>query len=532
MKRLTNNPPGRRRLTRSCVQPWSFLVMRTFHRGLGVGLLLMLLVGLALPGTARADKSPYDWALIRLDYARKEKVEQLQSSLDRMHTLAREACQDPVVVSSFDINLQYTNATAKGPVPGPLAEKVAELRDGFNRYYIEHYFTFYDILFVNRQGKVFYSIRKEADLNENLLKGNSACSELVRCLRQQPDNEVFLDYHCYGPSGEPAAFFVEPIRKDQAHVGWLILQCAANKINTLFAWTDDLGRTGETFLVNHDGFMLTESNFEGSSTILKKRLDDRNIQAKFAEKQGHRTVTDYRGHTALTSFEVVEFLGTRWLVVAKIDKDEITTQHYARHRKYYADKLLNHLRNLPLPTSSKPSSPDDRTIHRVDMDEFVKAQQGDLLHTFGISTCTGFLVASPGEFAYLAHVSTKDKVYGSWETNLVGRMLKRVRNFDIYPSEQHDLFFLVVAPHLDSLLSIVDKLLEEGFLLSQIRVVHNPHADSAKITYDYLHDDLTVAWRMPKDSDGPDLRYTKETANVGQIIERFIATEQDSSAGQ
>jgi len=490
---------------------------------------VLLIALLNLSSVAHADKSPFDWAFIRLDYARKEKVEQLRSFSDRVHTLALQASKDNFVIACFDINLQYTQAVEKGPVPDALVTKVAELREGFNSYYIENYFTFYDILFVNMQGKVFYSIRKETDLNDNLFQGDPARSKLVQCLSQTPENEVFLDFHNYGPSAEAAAFFVEPIRKNGVHIGWIILQCAIDKANALFAWTDDLGQTGETFLVNHNGLMLTESNFEGSSTILKKRLDDRNIQAKFADNQGHRIVTDYRGRTALTSFEVVQFLGTQWLVVAKMDKDEITTQHYVQHRKYYAEKLLAHLSEVVPVSSKKSHARADRTTRRVDMDEFVKAEKGDLLHTFGISTCTGLLAASPGKFAYLAHISPKDKVYGSGGTNLVGQMVKKIKNFDIYPSENHDIFFLVVAPHLESFLNIVDKLVEEGFLLSQIQVIYNSQSKSAAITYDYIEDDFNVAWRMPDDTNSPNVCYTEETMNVGQIIEGIMHTEQEDA---
>ena len=163
-------------------------------------------------------------------------------------------------------------------------------------------------------------------------------------------------------------------------MGWIVLQCAIQKVNTLFAWEESLGQTGETFLINQHGFMLTESNFDGDSTLLKKRLDDRNIQAKFSEKKGHRMVTDYRGHAAVTSFEVVHFLGTRWLVVAKVDRDEIITRHYALHRRYYADSLLDYLEKAPAPALREFDAAPYRAGLRVDMDECLKASHGERLH--------------------------------------------------------------------------------------------------------------------------------------------------------
>jgi hypothetical protein len=47
-----------------------------------------------------ADHGPYEWALVRLDYARREKVEQLQRFCDRIHGLAGRAREDEVLIKS------------------------------------------------------------------------------------------------------------------------------------------------------------------------------------------------------------------------------------------------------------------------------------------------------------------------------------------------------------------------------------------------------------------------------------------------
>ena len=507
---------------------WSFLISGLNSRSF---LATVLLVGLVCSPPVRAEKSPRDWALIQLDYARQEKVTQLRSLCDRLHALARQAADDPFVMACFDINLQYAEAIAQGPTPDRLTERVTELRDGFNDYYIQNYFAFYDILFVNTDGEVFYTIRKEFDLHATMAQTDPASSTLARCLKAVPQDEAFIDFHHYCPSAKPAAFFVEPMHKDGTLVGWIVLQYAINKVNALLAWTDDLGQTGETFLVNQEGYMLTESNFEGASTILKKRLDDRNVQAKFAEKQGHRVVTDYRGRTALTSFEVVEFLGTPWLVVAKMDTDEIVTEHYLQHGRYYADKLLAFLDAAPVPPLRDFVMPPARETLRIDMDEFLKAENGERLHTFGVSTCTGVLATYPGRFAYLAHVSPRDKVYGSDGTNLLGPLIKRIKGFDIYRCERRRVVFVVVATHYNALLPIVTKLVEEGFLLSQIRVMYNPTAASAAISYDCPQNSLVVTWRAAGHPNDKRVHIMEDAANVGEIIERVMNAEDQAAPG-
>ncbi|MBI9077044.1 MAG: cache domain-containing protein [Desulfatibacillum sp.] len=500
-----------------------------FHRGHVCTALT--LIGIALislssaPSSARAANGVFDWSYVDLDYARREKVLELERFCNRIHDLALKAAKDPFMIGCFDISLQFDRAMKNGPVPSALEVKIAQLELSYNAYFIENYFSFHDILFVNLRGEIVHSIRKQYAPNESLFEGDLSGSTLSKCLKKSPTKECFVDFANYTPSSEAAAFFVEPVIQEGVLRGWMVLQCAINKLNTIFAWIESLGQTGETFLVNRQGLMLTESNFSGDSTILKKQLDDRNIQAKFNEGQGHRTVTDYRGSEAFSSFQVVLFMDTRWLVVAKMDKDEVITQHYARHRRYYADKLLARLEDaITSPLHELSVLPPQKTL-RIDMDEFVRAKNGERLQTFGVSTCTGLLATYPGRFGYMAHISPMDRIYGGDGFNLLGRMIKRIRSFDIYPSEKHRIRFMVVAPHPHTLPAIIDKLIEEGFLLSQILVFYNPEADSATISYDYSRSALHVLWKL-KDHKGMGGHTMEDAENVGAIIRRIMQAEE------
>jgi len=478
------------------------------------------------PISALAQRTPYDWANIRLDYVLQEKVEQLERFMVRVHTLAQKAAQDQTLVSFFEINRLYHNTLQSRENSASLDSKVAKARQHFNGYYIANYFIFYDILFVDMDGAVLHTLRKEKGKDLNLIENQKSLGPLGQAIAGKPNHEVFIDFYDYGPSSEPAAFFIEPVKKENVQIGWIILQCPINKLNSIFAATDDLGQSGETFLVNSQGLMLTESYFKGQSTILKEHLDDRNIKVKFNEEKGHRVVTDYRGAVALSSFELFTFLDARWLVVAKIDKDEITTDHYKRHKRYYGDMLVKYLQQVPPVPSSGISSTNHPTALRVDMDEFLKAQNKQALETWGVSTCTALVAALPEKFAYLAHISPKDKIYDQDDTNLVSQIIKKVKSFDIYPFERRGVVFTVVAPHLESLTNIIGQLIDNGFLLSQIRVAYNSKAHSAALVYQYDKNDLVVTWTMDALKDAPNVYHQlQDTFNVGTIIEKIIFNE-------
>ena len=486
--------------------------------------LLIGLINVLSAVSAHAEKNPYDWAFIQLDYVRQEKVEQLDRFTKKIHTLANQASTDETIVSFFNMNRYYHNLCKSQKASSSLTNDIKKMRQHFNSYYIKNYFVFYDILFVDMTGSVFYTLRKETDINIDMRNNGKILGMLQKAILSKPDQEVFIDYYEYTPSSEPAAFFIEPVFKQGVQDGWIILQCSINSLNSIFSATDDLGQTGETFLVNRKGLMLTESYFKGHSTILKERLDDRNIKAKFNEKKGHRVVTDYRGEIALSSFEVFEFLGTSWLVVAKIDKDEITTQHYKQHSRYYVNLLVKHLKaTTSQPPDKSAKATGYKTALRVDMDEFLKAENNEALETWGVSTCTAFLAIVPQKFGYLAHISPKDKIYNNNDTNLLAQITKKIKNFDIYPFEKREVVFIVIAPHLDGLGNIIKRLIEDDFLLSQIRVAYNRNAKTAAVVYNYSNNDLIITWSLTNEHGTQILYDIKNTTNIGKTIEQMMS---------
>jgi hypothetical protein len=241
--------------------------------------------------------------------------------------------------------------------------------------------------------------------------------------------------------------------------------------------------------------------------------------------RGHRTVTDYRGVTALTAFEVFEFLGTQWLIVAKIDKDEITTGHYRRHSKYYRDRLASLCRDSAQPPSRTPGPLPGSPSLRVDMDEFLKADKNELLETRGISTCTALIAALPKRFGYLAHISPRDRVYNGDATNILSQITRKINNFDILASERRNVSFIVVAPRLDSLGNIIDQIIDDGFFLSQIRLAVNPGAREALVVYDYVNDTLGTTWLLDKDAGRVD-HGIEDTIAVGSVVEAIMDKDQ------
>ncbi len=455
----------------------------------------------------------------KLDQVRAQRRAQLEAYLARIQQLADGVDDDEIMQKFFHVRLAFRRLGERRPPTPEAGEAIRDLEAAVRKHYLDRYLAFYDILFVDRDGTIFHTIRQEADCERNIFEGELAKTRLGQQLRNRP-GESFVDYEFYSISNEPSAFFVEPVRTQDGPRGWIVLQCAINKINEMFVRDPGLGRTGEVFLVNRHQQMLTQSRFRPENSILRQHLSAANIESKFREGKGHKTVTDYRGYRAITSFEVCPVLGSEWLLIAKIDEDEVLTREYLANRSSLEEPLF---RAIPPPPGSETGGiPWTSKIAIVDIDEFRKTGGTASLATFGVTTCTALAIRLPGEFGYLGHASTYDRIYGGGDMDLLGHMLKRIHTFDIYPYQARSLRACTIAPHDRSVRNAVHRLLEDGFLLSQIRVLQDTDARSASVFYDVVEDDILVEWKGDTAGAPAHLSRASEVPSLGEVLRKLL----------
>ena len=368
---------------------------------------------------------------------------------DIIYKKAESIKSDDHMLAFFHLKNKYYQYQKTKKPPEELVQTFEALKIQINEHYMQHYLSFYDILFINRQGDIFYTIRKQADYHKNIFQGDLSRTALAQQLKTHPD-KTFVDYQYYAISDEPSAFIVEPVIEDGLFQGWIVLQCAINKINNMFTPDKGLGATGEVFLVNKQYYMLTDSRFFGESSILKRHLSRENIESKFRERNGHKIVTDYRGYRTLTSFEVCQIGNSEWLLIAKIDESEIVTEQYKLNRQALAPDMVKNAGKTAL-RDCGAITPGPK-LKVVDMDEFQKVTNEKKICTYGVSTCTAIVISYPDKFSYMAHISNLDRIYGGETTDLINHILKQIKTFDIYPYELRKLRVTIIANHVESMI--------------------------------------------------------------------------------
>jgi two-component system NtrC family sensor kinase len=128
--------------------------------------------------------------------------------------------------------------------------------------------------------------------------------------------EVYLDTAL----GEPTFEVIAAVRNQSGEQ--LALLVNRVRLTTLAALMQSvqLGETGESYLVNSQGYMLTESRFLPGS-VLRTRVDTHGFREAGAGRSGFSVYQDYRGREVLGAYRPVP--GTDWNLLAEVDVDEV-----------------------------------------------------------------------------------------------------------------------------------------------------------------------------------------------------------------
>ncbi|MDT8316492.1 MAG: cache domain-containing protein [bacterium] len=401
-------------------------------------------------------------------------------------------------------------------------------------HFVTEYSDFYDILFVDESGFIFHSIKQESDYHTNLFSGRWAGSHLAKQLREDGEKQ-FVDYGHYGPSDEPAAFFVTPLEKAGKRSGWIVLQAPINKVNSILSDHGGLGRTGEVYLVNRGKLMLTDSRFVVDSTILKQKVDTEAVRLAFEMKEGQKVIEDYRRVRVFSAFEKFKVFNNEWIIIVEIDEDEVITENYKGHKKYYLGGVMKEVMVRNKARSTVSSLWNKKNGKRADVSEFCMTRSGELLETSGVGPCTSIVVYLPRKFGYLSHISPVDDIYNKGlmerlylrdrNTSFLSKIMKKIKNYEMYPSELKELKIAVVATHLESLETVIDDLIGMDIGLAQIKVMINPYADYANVRFDQSSDDIGVQWRMRSTSTKDLYESVDDVANLGAVIKKVAGYE-------
>lgn len=239
--------------------------------------------------------------------------------------------------------------------PHPVGSKdklnLSDVGDDYDKYHqkihkflssIQKEYGFYDIFLINRDGEVLYSVFKEVDFATSLEHGpykNSNLADVFRRSNKDNQRQVEIsDFKTYRPSYDgPAGFIAAPIFNAKGkRIGVIAAQFPIEKLNSLMAERNGLGRTGETLLVGNDHLVRTDSyraqsKYSVAQSFIhpeRSKITSQATDLALAGQTGMAILTDYLGVKALIAYAPVKFESLHWSIIVKMNADEALETEY------------------------------------------------------------------------------------------------------------------------------------------------------------------------------------------------------------
>ncbi|MDP3878643.1 MAG: ATP-binding protein [Methylobacter sp.] len=195
---------------------------------------------------------------------------------------------------------------------------------------------YYDLLLIDADGNVVFSILHEADLGTNLNTGPYRDTVLAKAYRESIallDTQI-TQAQAYAPSaGKPAIFVVAPMFKDGKVIGSLALQMDLDRLAAVTSDTTGLGSTGETVLAQIDGnevlYVGPLRRIPEAAFHYRVPLGDKVAKPMLSALlggHGKGMTHDYVGQEVIGAWRYLPAL--RWGMVVKIDSAEALAPLY------------------------------------------------------------------------------------------------------------------------------------------------------------------------------------------------------------
>jgi len=197
---------------------------------------------------------------------------------------------------------------------------------------------YHDILLVDADGNVLFSVAREGDLGANLFTGKYSDTLIGRTCREclETGRTAFSDLEVYAPSrGRIAGFIASVIVDDEGEkIGLLVFQVDMAQIDEIMQDRDGLGATGETYLVGADLRMRSNSALDDKPTILRDPVDTELTRHWYGEHvaggetgqdDDEDTLRTYRGRHGRSVIGIhrhIEVAGVSWAVVMEMEEAE------------------------------------------------------------------------------------------------------------------------------------------------------------------------------------------------------------------
>ena len=191
--------------------------------------------------------------------------------------------------------------------------------------------NFKDIVLLDLEGNAVYSVVKQQDFAANVVQGqfsDTSLGEVFRAARDGEPGQIYMsDVGPYPASQEAVAGFMATKVTDKKGqpLGVLAVQIDVSRLTAIVNDTDDVGETGEAYLVGMDFKLRTNSRFEGRFSAMDQLEPTPQLEDVAALREAlHEDVPLLSGNRGMAQTMIIEAPGRNWGIVVERDIAEIT----------------------------------------------------------------------------------------------------------------------------------------------------------------------------------------------------------------
>ncbi|MBF0622563.1 MAG: response regulator [Magnetococcales bacterium] len=202
--------------------------------------------------------------------------------------------------------------------------------DKKNHTYLEQLarlYGFQDLLLINPDGHIFYSVANNSDLYTNLFTGNLRDSSLANLVGDvvKRKNYGLADLMPYAPADNHLTFFTaHPIVRDNVVELIVAVAMPENFMDTIAQRREGMGKSGETYLLGRlNNTISLRSNRTIGHGMVGETLDETLLGYDIDYVSTKTTIINHRNEHYLIRQDPLNIAGLNWSIIATISLDEI-----------------------------------------------------------------------------------------------------------------------------------------------------------------------------------------------------------------
>ena len=180
-----------------------------------------------------------------------------------------------------------------------------------------------NLILISSEGYVIYEVDEDFKHGTNLEFSGYSETSLGEVYSEIKSTGEVVVLGPYSEIGDPELIllFMAPVYKNDEFVGAIALQDSMEDINEISMELTKLGKTGDSYIVDKDKFLITPSKV-GNIDLLIQEVETENTESCFKEsEEGILYFEDYKGDDVIGSHATISEVD--WCLVAEIEEQEV-----------------------------------------------------------------------------------------------------------------------------------------------------------------------------------------------------------------